>query len=387
MHVTTIARKLCPRSRWMSAILNRMRLWKLAKLTLPEKLLEQGERSEAGKTKAAAWCRQHWEKEYAAAEKEAREQLTLQSIPDGADAERLLADILFCRFAYGFTADEFFAYELRGKSPETRRTYISDRSRNRLAIELNDFFDAGVFLDKYQTYLSYQDAFKREAILIQSDQDRQAFLQFVERHPVFVKKRVDLARGESVEIVAVDELPEERERVFREIRQSGRCILEEKIEQAAELAAFHPGSVNTVRCVVIWTKDRVEIPYCILRTGRGGSVIDNASAGGISAAIDPETGIVTTDGMDERNQRFAEHPDGHVVFKGYRMPEWTELLALVRDIAVRRDSIRYIGWDLACSTKGWCVVEGNYAPQLEARQVLCGGMRREFEAILGRAME
>ena len=68
------------------------------------------------------------------------------------------------------------------------------------------------------------------------------------------------------------------------------------------------------------------------------------------------------------------------------MPKWDSFLSLIRDIATRKEGLRFIGWDMAYSTKGWCVVEGNYAPQLEARQVLCGGMRDEFEAIIERAL-
>ena len=387
MHLMALARKYCPRTRWMSNTLTKMKLRKSSRFLLPEQQVLRGEAGAEARQEILSWCRQHWSEAYQSAERDARKDMDTAGVSASPESREILADILFCHFAYGFTSDEYFAFALQAKSPEERRCYVSNRYRNRMAIALNDFFDAEIFLDKYRTYLEYRDVFKRDAVRIESDKDKPDFLAFVNRHASFIKKRVDLARGESVELVSTDGDPMKNDALFREIRKSGTCILEECIRQGEALAVFHPASVNTVRCVAFWGKDGVEIPYCILRTGRGGSVIDNASAGGISAAIDPKTGIVTTDGMDERNHVFREHPDGHVTFKGCQLPEWPALLALIDDIATRRQGIRFIGWDLAYSTKGWCVVEGNFAPQLEARQVLCGGMKEEFDRLMGQSLD
>ena len=382
MHLSKMLRKYIPRTRKTSELLNQLMLKRASRFLITPEQINAGEKDFEAKEAILNRCKKRWKKEYKKTLVDAKKHIDIAGAAALQDSQNILTDILFCHFAYGFTSDEYFAYELREKKAEERNSYISDRDRIKMAFRLNDYFDAGIFLDKYQTYLAYHDVFKREAILIQSDEDKENYQKFVQCHPVFIKKRVDLARGESVSVISLDGTAEMQESVYREIRKSGSCILEEKIEQKEELAVFHPSSVNTIRCVAIWGKDGVEIPYCILRTGRSGSVIDNASAGGISAAIDPKTGIVVTDGMDERNTVFQSHPDGKVTFKGYQMPEWPAFLALIQDVATRREGIRFIGWDIAYSTKGWCVVEGNFAPQLEARQVLCGGMKEEFDRIM-----
>ena len=49
-----------------------------------------------------------------------------------------------------------------------------------------------------------------------------------------------------------------------------------------------------------------------LRMGREGSFVDNFSAGGISALIDPDSGVIYTDGADKKGHSYECHPDSKV---------------------------------------------------------------------------
>lgn len=384
MHLTSLARQYCPETRLTSDLIRWAKIKWIGRCDLTDQEVTEGEHNEEIRERIIQKCKKRWNKIYRMFEKDAIKNAKSHIGQELLVGSQLYSDIIFCNFAYGFTADEYFAFELENKSANERHKYASDRYRRKMAFMLNDFFAIGVFLDKFQTYQELKDVFLRDAISVKSDKDKESFLEFIRNHPNFIKKRVDLARGESVELVSVQNRMQSPEQLFQYIRKNGHCILEEQIEQAPALAIFHPSSVNTIRCISFRVGNKLEIPYCILRTGRGSSVIDNASAGGISAAIDAKTGVVFTNGMDEKNNVYAIHPDGQIPFKGYQIPDWASFLELIQDVATRREGVNCIGWDVAYSTKGWCIVEGNFAPQIEARQVLCGGMKAEFDALINK---
>lgn len=120
-----------------------------------------------------------------------------------------------------------------------------------------------------------------------------------------------------------------------------------------------------------------------LRTGIAGQVVDNAASGGILAVIDEESGEVLTDGYDEAEHVFTEHPDSHKPFRGQRIPHWNELMELVQEIhALMPAAHKYIGFDFALNDEGkWCLIEGNWGQfigQFAGRLPI----RRQFEELM-----
>ena len=162
------------------------------------------------------------------------------------------------------------------------------------------------------------------------------------------------------------------------------AILEEIIEQGEELARIHPQSVNTLRIpTVVLADGSVRLFHPTLRVGRGDGIIDNFSAGGISALIDPETGCICSDGADKKGRRYAAHPDTGVRFNGYRLPEWDKAVAMVTTAAHMVPGNHYCGWDLAYSTHGWCMVEANCTAQMGGMQIITQtGRKAELEALI-----
>ena len=115
----------------------------------------------------------------------------------------------------------------------------------------------------------------------------------------------------------------------------------------------------------------------------GDGIIDNFSAGGISALIDPETGCICSDGADKKGRRYAAHPDTGVRFNGYRLPEWDKAVAMVTTAAHMVPGNHYCGWDLAYSTHGWCMVEANCTAQMGGMQIITQtGRKAELEALI-----
>ncbi|MBR5430083.1 MAG: hypothetical protein IK116_06095, partial [Firmicutes bacterium] len=202
------------------------------------------------------------------------------------------------------------------------------------------------------------------ALLISSDADKAAFLDFCTRHPVFFVKPLSERGGHGVRRVDLAQEGEAAELFVRLLTQYGSAIVEQPIIQAEGMARFHPASINTVRVVTMRHKDgSLEIIQTSVRLGTGDSVVDN---GCLSASVDTDSGIITSPGRAAHEKGvYLRHPDTGVQILGSSVPDWQELLDQVKEQAAVFKKQRFIGWDMAYSVDGWVVVEVNSHPALQ----------------------
>ena len=153
--------------------------------------------------------------------------------------------------------------------------------------------------------------------------------------------------------------------------------------RSPEMAAFHPESINSARIPCIACNDGLHFLTSLFRMGKGSSVVDNAGAGGVFAAVDPTTGTVTTDGVDEAGGSYIKHPDTGLAIKGFTLPEWGDAIKLVTKLMPLIPECRYIAWDFAHTVDGWTVVEANAYGGFAAVQIADGiGLRKEVERLI-----
>ena len=326
------------------------------------------------------------------------------------DKEHVYYRSVYDYWAYGVTIMEWFYYGFPYKSHEEKNSYLVARIRETDINHVNDKRKAAELLgNKYNTYKFLKNYYRRDMVLIHGEDDYANFSSFTDKHPTFVVKPVNFAIGlyivkDSVANYAsrrelFDKLLRERIRIANDttrtslLQISGEVdvILEEVIHQAPEMAAFHPASVNCIRVTTFKSGDDVKIFYPFLKTGHGGSLTDNAMAGGLFAAINISTGIIETDFFDELDhvkKPLERHPDTGVKIRGFQIPRWDEAVSLVKEFAKKLDGVNYVGWDLALTPEGWCVIEGNeYGDSLFYQIAYGRGMRREFEELIGWKLE
>ena len=293
-------------------------------------------------------------------------------------------DVIFCFIAYGFEPDEYFFFYLKDKGMEERKSYVSDVDRNIYLMQMNDICQGEVFMNKSKTYQFFQKYYKRDAVAINRHSNYDAFQSFVQKHPVFVKKRVDLSKGDGIEAVDIKNIGMPMREYFDRLRISNDYQLEEKINQSKIMEALNESSVNTIRCNAFVTRHGVRVPFAFLKVGRKGAFVDNGGKGGILVGIDEKAGILNTDGMDESGIQYAMHPDNGIKFKGYRMPDWEGCLKLCKEITPMVKGVKAIGWDLAHTDCGWVIVEGNLFSQFIGPQMTKQrGMKKEWLAVMG----
>ncbi len=317
-------------------------------------------------------------------------------ITDPERQEEMYYHSIYCYWAYGAITDEFFYYSFAEKTSEEIRRYITTREKLIYVKHLDSKDDLYILNDKYETYKKLPLYFMRDVICIHNGDDYPVFRRFVEAHPEFVVKPKNLGRARGVHYASVKGLSEEQIRLFfadllSEGMENGRkykesiddsVVLEELIEEVPKMAQFHPGSVNALRITTVLVGDKVHVWRPWIKTGRGDNFVTAAFVGSPCAGIDAETGKIVTHGRTENGELFEKHPDTGVPFVGFQIPQWDELTAMVKEMALQMPTLRYIGWDMVLSKRGWCVMEANDKAEFVQQLIWQEPMKEEFESLI-----
>jgi hypothetical protein len=86
------------------------------------------------------------------------------------------------------------------------------------------------------------------------------------------------------------------------------------------------------------------------------------AAGNLAAPIDLQTGKVNGPGVysDITKEEQHVHPITQVAIVDFQVPFWNEILALTKQAALLYPQNRSIGWDVAVTSTGPELIEGNH---------------------------
>lgn len=319
-------------------------------------------------------------------------------IPNSTDEEKeyYSAISIYFYWMYGISLKEMFYYKFLQLNHTERANYVSFRGSNLYFQRLNDVdYGFSELDDKYKCYQRFINDYKRDVIVIEKEDDFSVFLDFVKKHNEFVVKPSTLSFGWGIhkQKASVDNaydvftsILNENEKIQSKYHiktRTTKFVLEELIDQHDSLAVLHPASINCVRLTTIVVDGRVHFFYPWLKIGCGGNFISNAGDGGLAAGIDLENGMVVTDAFDERGQRYEKHPTTGMVFKGFRIPQWDELLCLGERLALNLEpKINYVGWDMAYTKAGWSILEANPDGEFLAQFAFEKGLKEELEELI-----
>lgn len=365
--------------------MQRMKIKRLYRFFLTEDEIRICEMHPDKKKEIIAPYLQRWDKHFRSVVIEMEDILANALVYQNMDKDELRTDMLFCRLAYGFIPSEYVSFGFESKTPQERREFESDIDTNEFGYSVNNIRLLQSILDKGESCKQFSGYFKRDAIIVEKPNDFVKFHEFINKYPVFVEKRVFSSMGKGTRLVDFSKVGMSEKMYFKELLKGGKYLLEERVYQRTEMARFNYSSVNTIRCITFRTDKGIEIPYCFMRTGRAGAFVDNGGSGGLVIGVDPVTGKVNTDGYDEYNNWYPEHPDTGIVFRGSQIPAWGELIALCKDAAAKIKDIGYLSWDLAYTDKGWIVIEVNEVGQFIGPQMtMKRGIKKELKAYLDR---
>lgn len=296
---------------------------------------------------------------------------------DAALIRKLRKDITLCYLKYGATPDEYFLLGFKEMNSSQRSSFITDKIKDVTCMSttsLDKFNDE--LTHKYHFYQRNKFFFKRKVWLISSSTTIDEFTEILKKYGRLFLKPLGGSYGNGAHIV---EWSDEYDAIteFATDSKSGEWIAEELIEQSEEMAKWNPTSVNTVRIPSIMVHGKSNILGPFFRTGRNGSVIDNAGGGGILAAIDETTGIIISDGFSEEGIYYQIHPESGLKYKGWQVPKWEELKQLTQKVHSNMPDHKYIAFDFALTDNGWVLIEGNWG-QFLWQYAMGKGLKSQF---------
>lgn len=297
-------------------------------------------------------------------------------------------------WVYGINVDEEFYYDFLNKEHEEKSTYMTNRWRIEYIDHLNKKEDKYILENKYEAYKRFSKYFKRDVVEINGPEDYGLFQEFVKNHPSFVVKPGGLALGIGVYKVDKDDYTNIQD-LFRKILEDNNksvddyawsyskgVVLEEIIQQEETMASLHPYSINGVRITTVKLGDEIHVVHPWLKIGANQGFVTSAAFGTMDAGIDPETGIVDSEGYLESRQSHRIHPNTNVEILGFQVPRWEEAVSLAKELAMQLDTLHYVGWDLALTPNGWCLMEGNIYGDFMWQLYYDKGMKAEFEELI-----
>lgn len=124
-------------------------------------------------------------------------------------------------------------------------------------------------------------------------------------------------------------------------------IIQELVNQHSEFNRLNSSSVNTLRIMTLFLNDEVHVLSSIIRMGVNGSLVDNASSGGLFCGINKD-GRLKEYAYNMKGKKFLTHPTSNKIFYNTIVPDFNRCVELVKILAPRVVGFsKIVSWDLA----------------------------------------
>ena len=258
----------------------------------------------------------------------------------------------------GYEPWEYLLYHFENKKSAEKIAFYSDIERVFFSCIFNKRGDIQELTNKQIAYDHYHKFFLRELMTVSDKTKYVDYYDFLHRHRRGFAKPLRGSMGSGAHIVELSS-DKENQQNFEKLCLYGPYIVEEMIVQCGEMNRLNSSSVNTVRISILQYEGTRKIMWTYLRVGRAGAVVDNAGSGGMFCRIDTKSGRLTGHAVNENGEFFICHPDSHVKFDGFLIPQWDKVLEFSTKIADEMRHLHYISLDIAVAEAGPCLVEGN----------------------------
>ncbi|MGJ8639609.1 MAG: sugar-transfer associated ATP-grasp domain-containing protein [Opitutaceae bacterium] len=268
--------------------------------------------------------------------------------------------LLYCSWKHGASFENYYELRFFQQTPEERRTWITASLRHELTRQVNDCAQAK-FLKNKQSFLNkFGDLLGRECFayndLMNESQELLSPGRFVIKHR-FGQAGQEVYFPDQVFQAGKDLCCY----IGKRFERPEDYLCERFIVQHPDLERLNPSCLNTLRIMTYLDKktQNVDIWGVFLRLGVGGEV-DNLAAGGIAAEVGSD-GIVTSPGVFKNpfKEKVSNHPLTKEKVVGFQVPFYHEAIELAVVAAKRVEKVRSVGWDVAITADGPCLIEGN----------------------------
>lgn len=127
--------------------------------------------------------------------------------------------------------------------------------------------------------------------------------------------------------------------------------IQERLKQHEKMSALNPTSVNTIRVLTYRSGMEILVIYAVVRIGRKGQVIDNQSAGGMSACIN-KSGRLEKYAFGGSVEDNITVTDSGIIIENYEIPSYDKVLETVKKLHFQMPFFDLVGWDMAVDELG-----------------------------------
>lgn len=309
----------------------------------------------------------------------------------GVSELRVKADMYLNALTRGAGFTDYFRGEYWDASKERKDTFVTTKSFYQLLHYLNDDASANVMRDKLAFCNVFRSYLGRGFLDLRTATPEE-FARFIDGKRIVFAKTAMGFRSMGVKRVDVAGVTSEADAraLFDDLRAHEFNLVEEAIEQAAELDEVNPGSVASFRVVTLVKDGRSYVLGNALRMNKG--VSDMTELHDVMFGKLQEDGSFVLPPVDGLGARFEVHPVTGKRFADVRIPQVQEAFELCLRAALEVPKVRYVGWDVAFSTHGPVLIEGNAYPSYQLLQYvkLTGkttGHLQEIAEVLGDEMD
>ncbi len=259
-------------------------------------------------------------------------------------------DAIYKKYGYKYTYDtHILTYSVTGEFDA--RIIPEDMYRSSLEFKLNSIESKFVMSDKnyfelYMPEVKFPDVLVRNIEGVFYDKDRNIITEdeaekiVSEYEKVVVKPSVENGSGRGVQLVSVKD-----KKVTETFKKN--YVVQKLIVQHPALSAFNKSSVNVVRVTTMFIGGKVFHLSSAFRFGGEGAFTDNT--------VTKDGRGMTIVGIDENGKLkekgyfscgiATEKSHSGIIFKGYEIPKFKEMVDIALKQHSRFPSIRVIGWD------------------------------------------
>ncbi len=289
----------------------------------------------------------------------------------------LFADMLYAELTTGSDYGNYYIFDFESKNQRERKQWITNHFNAHIAYSHSGKGTWNLFLDKAKFNARFKD-FVHRGWLDTREATTAQVREFIMAYDRVIVKPFDLSKGDGIYILQSGDAKGVAA-LLDEVESGHNCLLEEVMENVPELKALNPTSLNTIRIVTCVSSSGVIRFLCtVIRMGCTDGCTDNSYGGGITSYIDPATGKIAGEAKDRRRNSLAVHPRTGIHLLGYQIPQWQEVMDFARRAAQVVPEAKYVGWDIAVTTRGLELIEGNIPPGEGIIQVCDGIPKRRM---------
>ena len=268
---------------------------------------------------------------------------------------KVYLDMMFCMIFYGASPSNYYYFDFYNASFKERKSFLTHRYNEKLIKKYNNKNDIWRLEDKYEFEKEYSYYCKRKCIK-NKNITYENFMKYFDEHKIIYKS---LRGGQGKNIKTYQVKKDNSKSIFKELINFPEGIIEEWIDQDAKMSSLYSNAINPIRIQTIRLNGKVSIIVATLTIGNNTNIANASAANSIFGLVDITNGTVYTDGYDYNGNCYKEHPMSHIKIKGFVIPNWNDVISLVESIALKIPNLGYIGWDVAITPDGACIIEGN----------------------------